>query len=971
MRSERQVFRRSGVASAVITALCGTTAMMAAPAVMAQAQPSLQRVEVTGSNIRRADAETASPVQVISKDEIDQSGKSTVGEYLQTLTSDGQGSVPTTYGRGFAGATAAGISLRGLGANATLVLVNGRRVSTAVLADDAQRSFVDLDSLPLEAVERVEVLKDGASAIYGSDAVAGVVNIILKKNYVGTTVKASYGVSRYGDGDQPKIALTHGRGDLDKDGWNLLLNVEYGKKDQMLFNERGDRGVVGVTALTPYGFSHSATGSNNVARLGGNGVIPTTSTGALVNNSTNQSIIGNVRNPTSLNYYSRGNGNTATTGFARNFPGAQTYCNANTNLVQNDPGGGCITDIWRQVGQVHPDSEQGNIYARFTKRLSGDHEAFAELGFYTTQSRVQITGLVPNGTIFGRDGSVSSNLANFQIGATHPDNPYNAAARLSYNPTFEIGPRVISSESTSTRFTAGMKGVIAKDWDYDTAIHYSESKQTDTAERVINWRVANALMNPTAANVAAAAAISPAYAALPAGTVWRIAENANLNSAAMYNALLQDQSRDGYARTMYVDFKASRTIGKLEGGDVGLAVGAELRREESNLDFYNGLGDYIGLSYTRYGGKRNIAAVFAEVVAPVTKRLEVNAAARFDRYSDAGNAFTPKAGLKFYAADNFVLRGTFARAFRAPSAAENGINSVAAFGGAVVNDRARTAAGVPNQEAVAPTFVQRGNPSLEPEKAQSVTLGAVWDITPKTSLTADLFQIKRKGLPVIEEPQAAVDAGRVLRDPATSTNAADPGAILTGFVQFINSSESLTRGLDVEAKHRWDLGGGNGRVTFSATWTHLKNQRVTRPGGASYEYAGSHGDCHITNCIGTPRNRIQLAATWDVNAWRVGAVVNYRGAMSARDPQDHPNGCAFNVGGNPFPADCKIKSFSTLDLNFNWKFRQNTELFGSIANVLDSKPPLDPITYGALGYNPLDYSGAIGRYFRVGLKHKF
>lgn len=356
MRSERQVFRRSGVASAVITALCGTTAMMAAPAVMAQAQPSLQRVEVTGSNIRRADAETASPVQVITKDEIDQSGKSTVGEYLQTLTSDGQGSVPTTYGRGFAGATAAGISLRGLGANATLVLVNGRRVSTAVLADDAQRSFVDLDSLPLEAVERVEVLKDGASAVYGSDAVAGVVNIILKKNYVGTTVKASYGVSRYGDGDQPKIALTHGRGDLDKDGWNLLLNVEYGKKDQMLFSERGDRNVVGVTALTPYGFSHSATGSNNIARLGGNGVIPTTAAGALVNNSTTQSIVGNVRNPTSLNYYARSNADTATTGFARNFPGAQTYCNANANLVQNDPGRGCITDIWRQVGQVHPDS---------------------------------------------------------------------------------------------------------------------------------------------------------------------------------------------------------------------------------------------------------------------------------------------------------------------------------------------------------------------------------------------------------------------------------------------------------------------------------------------------------------------------------------------------------------------------------------------------------------------------------------
>ncbi|MFL6660826.1 MAG: TonB-dependent receptor plug domain-containing protein, partial [Rhizobacter sp.] len=154
------MFRRTKVCTGLALAFGGTLAISVAPAV---AQQTLERVEITGSNIKRTDTETASPVQIISKEEIERSGKTSVAEYLQTLTADAQGSVPFTYGRGFSGATASGISLRGLGANATLVLINGRRMTTAVLADDAQRAFTDLNAIPLEAVERVEVLKDGAS----------------------------------------------------------------------------------------------------------------------------------------------------------------------------------------------------------------------------------------------------------------------------------------------------------------------------------------------------------------------------------------------------------------------------------------------------------------------------------------------------------------------------------------------------------------------------------------------------------------------------------------------------------------------------------------------------------------------------------------------------------------------------------------------------------------------------------------
>lgn len=981
MKTGTQRFRKTVVARALITAFCGTASMMVAQETLAQQSSStLQRVEVTGSNIRRTDTETASPVQVITQQEIEQSGKGTVAEYLQTLTSDGQGSVPFTYGRGFSGATSSGISLRGLGANATLVLINGRRVASAVLADDAQRSYVDLNQIPLEAVERVEVLKDGASAIYGSDAVAGVVNIILKKSFVGTVAKVTYGMAEEGDGKEPRVAITHGRGTMEKDGYNLLLNFEAGKKDPIYYRDRAGRGTVGVSAIgnPVYNFGFNPySGGNNLARHIGQGTIPFTSLtgGTRVNNATTPSIIGNVRNPTTNNYFSRGD-TSAATGFTRQFPGAQTFCNANANLPQNDPGGGCLVDPWMLVGQIQPDHQTHNFFGRFAKQLSGNWEAFVDVGYYETKSLVTNNFLSFSGGLFRRDGSVQSNTAATQLGAAHPDNPYfGTAARFQYNP-LEVGGNQIASEARTWRTVAGVKGTLGA-WDIDSGIHYSDARQTDTALKRINYRVLQALLNPTAANVAAATANSAKYTALPAGTFYRIGENAGLNSPEVMAAVYEDKDRTGTSRTYGADFKATREFGKLAGGPMGIAFGAEYRHEMTDLPLYNGLGDYIGLSLTSYSGERDIWAAFVEGSLPVTKQLELTAAARFDNYSDAGEAITGKLSAKWRPMSNFAVRGTAATGFRAPSFTENSAASMAAFGGATVNDNARCAAdpAIPSSNCigVAPTFIQRGNPNLENEKSQSLTLGIVWDLATKTSVTADLWQIKRKGLPVIEDPQAAVDAGRITRDPSTRVTPLDPGGILNGSVVFQNSAESLTQGLDVEAKHRWDLGGGNGRVNASLTWTHLFKQRVIDASGTTFDYAGTHGDCHITNCIGTPRDRVSASVAWEMGQWRIGSNFNYRGKMSNKE---EASSACWSAGisspaGLDIPGGCKIKSFYTVDLFGSWKFGQNTEVFGTISNLFDKKPPFDPQTYGAIGYNPLDYSGAIGRFYRVGLKHKF
>ncbi len=697
--------------------------------------------------------------------------------------------------------------------------------------------------------------------------------------------------------------------------------------------------------------------------------------GDTANAAQTQSIVGNVRDPVSTMFYARSDPNGA--GFTKQFPGAAAYCAANTNMAQNVPGS-CVTDLWRQFGQVQPESETANFFGRFSKQINARTEAYMDLSYYKADTRTQGGGrnvaFTPDGGVTNSAGVVTSNTSSAQLGATHPDNPYfGTAARLQYNPAFEIGPRVQRASVDSVRVVAGIKGTMDA-WDYDTAFMFSENKQKSTSEKTINRLVSNALLNPTASNMAAAAAFSPAYAALPAGTVWRIGENAYLNSPALYGALLKDQTSEGFSRYTGIDFKATRELGKLEGGNMGLAVGAEFRHESANSPLFTGLGNYIGVSLLGGGkGTRSVYGIYGELLAPVTRQIELSAALRADHYSDFGNAFTPKIGAKWKPTSNFALRGTYAEGFRAPSTAENSVSALAAFGGATVNDRARVAAGVASAASVAPTFIQRGNPSLEPEKSQSTTLGMVWDLTPKTSLTADLWEIKRKGLPVIDDPQSAVDAGRVQRDtdPGVKESPSDPGPILAGFVTFQNAATSLTRGLDVDAKHRMDLGGGNGTLNFGISWTHVFVQRVVESGGVVHNYAGTHGDCNITNCMGSPRDRISVRTSWDVGSWRLGAIANYRGTMSNKFEQSDTTCATINTAGADVPNGCKIASFMTVDLSFLYRLQKNTEIFGSMLNAFDKKAPFDPTTYGAIGYNPLDYSGAIGRYFTLGVRHKF
>jgi iron complex outermembrane receptor protein len=946
-RSVRRLFAGGGAVGLTLLAL----------PVQVQAQEAAQRpiarVEITGSNIRRAQAETASSVITVSRADIERSGKTTVAEILQTLAVDNQGSVPASFGNGFA-AGASGISLRGLGAASTLVLVNGRRMAPYGLADDGQKQFSDLNVIPADAVDRIEVLKDGASSIYGSDAIAGVVNVILRRDFKGATVRASDGISKYWDGEQTNIAATAGTGDLDADRYNVFVALEYKRNEEIFNKDRSGRDWIGRIDLRPWGYSAQQ-------NLGGTGAITT-------NNAAGNAINGNVRNPSTLDYYNRGN--PAGLGFTRTFPGAA--CTNFSNLPP-DPGGGCIVDSTLRYAQVLPAQESLNLYTRGTFQLNTNTQLYSEFLYYSSSTDTQTTPSAVS-TSVGFPGGPVSNAA-VSLGANHPDNPYfGTAARLRYLAA-DVGPRTSAYDSNFLRWIGGIKG-NNYGWDWDSALLFSHSNVWNSRKGFLQRDATFALLNPAdATNVASALANNPAYAALPAGTLWRIGENAGLNAPGVYAALSPTIGSSAATKTALIDFKATREfqVG-LPAGPLGLAAGAEWRHEMTELNPVTGTdrGNIIGLGYSAYQGSRNIFAMYAEALAPVWKNVELTAALRWDHYTDVDNSYTPKGGVKWTPSKEFALRATYAKGFRAPSPAENGRGGLAAF--STATDPLRCNLGVTAACDPAPiALITSPNPNLSPEKSKSYNIGLIWDPLPRTSLSVDFWQVKREDEINQEQVDAAIAAGHISRDPTTATTIpGDPGAITAVLATYVNSAESKVRGIDFDGRTSYKLPNNYGTVSLDAKWTHLYKWLRTEQDGSTRDFAGTHGNCDVTNCIGTPRNRVNARVTWERDVWRVSLNANYRGPIKNVLFQGDPSGCAVTFAdGRDAPDGCELASFIVYDLVARWKPAPKWEVFGSIQNLFDKVAPLDPLTYGAQGYNPLDYQGAVGRFYTLGARYTF
>lgn len=916
----------------------------------------LETVLITGSYLRRTDSETPAPVQVINADEILKSGKQTISDVIRNISADNSGTLTQNFSGALAGG-ASGVSLRGLTLDATLVLVDGHRMAPYPLADDGQRPFVDLSSLPLSIVERIEVLKDGASAIYGSDAIAGVVNIILKPQYTGYEVNADLGSSYKGDGLSQRISALAGFGDLTQDGHNIYFSLEYRHSASISQTDRGS--YLSKLDLTPYG-GHDRRG----------GAVQQ----AWPNNAT-FTVPGMVAPLNAVNAGDPNAGYFLLPGCApQNRVG---YPGTTTGLEQ-----GCIWDI-NQYNKIQPRTAGLNFSTRWTQKLGEDWKNALAASWFNSeaeqyrQSDYYSTGptTIPYHWVGARGTLVDqTNPATTQIylPATSLDNPFNpaspyaAAAQAFYGANYagyvgqpalfygmlaDFGPQVIKFDTNVIRLVNDVTGTVG-DWNLDFSLGWIRAT---SRARYFNFIRSSLFAN-----------------ALASGT-YRVGANAQLNPASLYATLAPPTHDTASSDLKYISATATRDLFALPGGALGLAFGLEARtlRQDNPGEPYATQGDIImdGSFYAQ--GSQTVSAAFVELSAPVLKQLELSAAGRLDHYNTYGSSFTPKFGIKWKALPQLALRGTFARGFRAPGIAESG-NSGTGTATTGAPDPARCPY-TNNPSDCGQGYVavlSLSNPKLKPERSSSYTLGFVLEPIEQLSLTADYFYIKRENEIV---PLPLDQAVPVRGAQQNGTNY--PGPIIYYPTPYVNAADSKTNGVDSELVGKLPLGRfGKLKASLGGTYVfHLKHEFINPVNGnATYEYAGTVGPTGVGGAVGSPRVRGTFRLDWSLDALSLGAQLNFHSRMQGVDQSVSTTPGQNCLQLRPDNPHCYVASFTYADAYGEYRFDEHLRVNASVTNITNRIAPLNTATYGGFNYNPsLDQAGAVGTFFELALHYRF
>jgi iron complex outermembrane receptor protein len=902
--------KRKTLSTALVQALgAGVALTVVTTAAHAQQAQRVEKIEVTGSNIKRVDQETVAPIEIITRDQIERTGQATVAEVLRNIPSNTGGSFGESFANSFASG-AAGISLRGLGQKTTLVLLNGRRTTGYGFAQNLQDSFVDLNSIPSSAVERIEILKDGASAIYGSDAIAGVVNVILRKDYRGFEISGNAGYYE-GSWNDFRLNLTGGVGDLARDRWTAFGTFDYYKREQLLFSDM-DFG-------SNRDYRHLPGGRNFQSLTAGGTWRQLTATNTLTNNFRAISECANYG------------------GVVMNGPQAVEAgllaATSAQNLASNTF---CTKDINNQLSAI-PETERTGFLGRFTREFSPTATGYVELALSRVQNFQVFTPPFFNTTALQQTAAGLSPFtytANFAPGAG--GNPFGSNARITGNMQ-DFGTRDQETISDTVRFLAGLTYTI-RTWDFDSAIGWSKNEiDQDNLNRITKTGTSTVL-----------GVSSAPQPPVPLVTSTQLnLDRPSQTAEEVRNAMRANVKRTADSELFFVDTKASTELWKMSGGSAGLALGGEYREEKlnDNPDPIATSGEVLGQGITATSAKRDTYAFYGELSLPITRRLEMQLAGRYDHYSDYGSSTTPKVGLKFKAHDSLLLRANWGKGFRAPSLPEIS-PSVATFF-VQVNDPVTGATGV----QISGVFA--GNPNLDAEESESWTAGLIFEPNQNFSVGVNYYQIEWENLVTSDSFQTIVNAGdpsRVIRDPVTNN-------IVTVFNNYFNAGLVKTRGVDLEARYR--MNSEVGRWTTRANVTYVDD--YTQDG---VQYAGTNG--HGTNTI--PRVRGQLALDWDYRAISATLAANYiRGYY-----QQLLAGSFFTAGDPRFQNQVypeRVPSYVTYDIFGKYQLTKNLSVSGSVVNIDNRMPPYDPGFSSTFLYDFSVYDPR-GRQYRLGLTWK-
>ena len=948
------------------------TAAAAIQATAPAAEPTrdtAESVTVTGSILRNPNLSGANPVTHLTATDLQRRGITTVAEALQTVTANGSGNLPANFsGNGAFASGASGVSLRGLTTDSTLVLIDGQRAAYYPLSDDGERNFVDTNTIPQSIVQSIDVQQDGGSATYGADAVAGVVNIITKKQVQGFEGAAEGGLTQRGDAGHQRLYATYGYGDLNSQNFNVWVNAEYQQDDLLRNSQRS----------FPYNTQDldSINGSNGNA----NGLDADGSYSGLNNSQAGATRVAQV-SPVTVN--PDGSLSPAGSGLTQPINSA-LGCNGLTTHVVAGVGTVCEQNHIGDYAIIQPSDRRISSTIKATVNLGENAQGYAMFTYSQNQTFFPET---PD-YITDHSSSGDASLANITLpvtlanGQLNPQNPFASqgyAAQIFY-----LFGDIIPTETDfnqTLRGSSGINGSVLSHWGGDWHYNVSFVGMVDSLRRTITG-VPTFQSIQNAVNTGSYNFMDPSQ-----------------NTAAERSAIAPTDVTTATSQEYALDVIISKGLFKLPGGMTTLGLGGSARYESlydpsanpddptnPNAQYLRNINPFSAI------GQRKVGSTFFELGIPFVKQFTVDVSGRYDHYSEGFDNFAPKVGVIVKPIPEITLRGTYSKGFRVPSFAETGGNNYGYVSSpplpASFLAQHETSSGTPDSYATAPAFALNtvGNPNLKPEHSDNFTGGVILQPRPWVSLSADYYYIKKKDYVVTSDfsgPLADYYAG--LNPAGVFADVADPAhpnampRAGTVDVTYINAASLVTDGFDLQLtatpqlpRQLHDL-----RWISSGTVSYVNRYNITYPGVGTEQYAGTIGPYNITSASGTPRWRMSWLNTFIYKKLTVGVATYYTSGyrLTAEDitgPNTAGDCANALVGFAGAPTRCGVNGFWDVDLTFDYALTKMLHVYTNVYNVADFRPPFDTATYGSYLYNPSwAAAGILGRAFRFGVTSKF
>lgn len=906
-----------------------------------QEASELDKVTVTGTNIRGIDLEGAQPLKIITREDIETSGADNIIDILEdlTLTAGGDGTFTTRTSGALSTSSpvgSAGVSLRGLGTSSTLTLINGRRVTVASFAN-RQESFVDLNTIPLAAIDRVEILPSGASAIYGADAVAGVVNIILRDDYEGAEFSASYGNSEADSNDRTRSF--NAIGGIRGERASATLIVDYFDREPLFDRDRPE--------------------TANEIRPRQQGIYPS-------------------------------------------FNDLFFMFNDQTEEPQN---GGCPEENFVPDGVFGEYCELNRSRFVATRDEFQSHSATL-LGEVEISDRWTWFNEASWVSVESRGTSSPAPFSRMPVDPSRSDWPPGLVEDIVAEggvegiedyfgfPIFAWGsfpdPRQVEVETDNARVLTGLRGDVGR-FDFETAAVYgrSRSNQVGTAGLYKTEEFRNALLGNLCSDGSFAErwdevlSRSPVFVGGPSceelghQTVFYDPFNGQANQDPLVDQLIRTQAnRRGESEMWSVDMSLSGDVFQLPGNRwVKGAFGLE-HRNERVLDDPSDVArstpsnpePVVRFSFTEAEAERQHNSGYAELWIPVVDDFEVQLAGRFDDYDDFGSDFNPKIAFRWQPLTDLVIRGSWSTSFRAPSLAQAGAGvTLSSF--SVPCDQLPEACGGDESGALTVDTELFGNPSLEPEEAENIGLGLLWQITPDASLTLDYWSIDHENLVGFDEEDfirralagqfPVIDLGDGGQFPPQETPALifEGGGLIQANVPLQNFGFQKTDGIDTSYTHYLDLTDlGRLRLTLDATWLNSFERKFSPTSGVE-KLAGD---------FRYPELLANASVRWHHGKWRARASAHYTSGYD--DDLEGLRQDTLDQFGLTPDSDVEVASWTTVDLNLSYDFTPDSWIGLHVDNVFDRDPPF---TFGsAIGVDLINHD-TMGRYYTLRYNHRF